>query len=391
LRQLLSEPANGLTPGSDAVRAVADLCVNCKMCALECPAHVDIPKLMLEAKAANVAQHGLDRQHWFFARLAKVAAWGSSMPLFFNMLLQTRPTRWLLGKMFGLSPRRRLPRFARRTFLDLAERRGWTEPPPAATSADAKPRVALFIDLYANHFDPSLGEAAVRVLEHQGFDVHVPAAQKSSGIEALSLGDVETARDYAAQNLEVFAELAREGVPIICLEPSAALMLRHEYLELIDSVDARLVAEQAIEFTTFLGRLETLRDDFSQRVEVSVAHHVPCHLKALQGPVAGPKLLAAIPGIKVHTVDVSCSGMAGTFGMQTRNYQTSRIAGEMLLAEVGRSEFQAGAAECSSCRMQIEDGAGKRTLHPAQYLALAYGLMPELATRLKRPLRPLVL
>jgi hypothetical protein len=41
--------------------------------------------------------------------------------------------------------------------------------------------------------------------------------------------------------------------------------------------------------------------------------------------------------------------------------------------------------------MQMEDGAGKRTLHPVQYLALAYGLMPELARRLIKPIRGLVL
>ena len=50
-----------------------------------------------------------------------------------------------------------------------------------------------------------------------------------------------------------------------------------------------------------------------------------------------------------------------------------------------------GSTECSSCRMQMEDGAGKRTLHPVQYLALAYGLMPELAARLKEPVRERVL
>jgi hypothetical protein len=50
-----------------------------------------------------------------------------------------------------------------------------------------------------------------------------------------------------------------------------------------------------------------------------------------------------------------------------------------------------GSTECSTCRMQMEDGAGKRTLHPVQYLALAYGLMPELADRLKQPIRGLVL
>jgi hypothetical protein len=41
--------------------------------------------------------------------------------------------------------------------------------------------------------------------------------------------------------------------------------------------------------------------------------------------------------------------------------------------------------------LQMEDGTGKRTLHPAQYLALAYGLMPELHERLRRPIHDLVL
>ena len=41
--------------------------------------------------------------------------------------------------------------------------------------------------------------------------------------------------------------------------------------------------------------------------------------------------------------------------------------------------------------VQMEDGAGTRTLHPAQYLALAYGLMPELAEKLSQPIRERVL
>jgi len=39
----------------------------------------------------------------------------------------------------------------------------------------------------------------------------------------------------------------------------------------------------------------------------------------------------------------------------------------------------------------MEDGAGKRTLHPAQYLALSYGFLPELAQRLREPIRERVL
>ncbi len=388
LRQLLQADSNGLTIASEAVRAVADLCVNCKMCAVECPAHVGIPKLMLEAKAANVAQHGLDRSRWFFARLHRVARWGSSMPLLWNLMLQSRVTRWLFSKLFGLASRRRLPRLARRTFLWQAERRGWTKIPE-----NGKPRAALFVDLYANHFDPSVAVAAVRVLQHHGFEVYVPGGQGSSGIEALAQGDIETTRELAARNLRELAEVARQGTPIICVEASAALMLRQDYKELLDDVDARLVAEQTLEFTEFLDRLDAagaLRTDF-QRLEGRIGYHIPCHMKALQTSIAGPRLLAKIPGLRVETLDVSCSGMAGTFGLEQENEATSRAAGAPLLEELRRSEISNGAAECSSCRMQMEDGAGKRALHPAQYLALAYGLMPELAERLKKPLRQLVL
>ena len=42
-------------------------------------------------------------------------------------------------------------------------------------------------------------------------------------------------------------------------------------------------------------------------------------------------------------------------------------------------------SECSACRLQMEDGTGKRTLHPVQYLALALGLVPGLLERLQEP------
>jgi Fe-S oxidoreductase len=230
-------------------------------------------------------------------------------------------------------------------------------------------------------------------LHHQGYDVFVPADQASSGMEALAQGDVDTARELAGRNLRALAEVARQGVPIVCLEPSAALMLRHDYLTFLDDVDARLVAEQTVEFTAFLHRLDqagTLRSDF-QPVSGTVGYHIPCHLKALQGPMAGPGLLGRIPALQVRTVDVSCSGMAGAFGLEQKNHAVSLAAGKPMLDELRRTDVAYGAAECSSCRLQIEDGAGKRSLHPAQYLALAYGLMPELAERLNRPMRPLVL
>ena len=59
LRGVLSGDLDRSVLGSEEFKAVADLCVNCQQCRLECPAGVDIPRLMLEAKAAYVENNGL--------------------------------------------------------------------------------------------------------------------------------------------------------------------------------------------------------------------------------------------------------------------------------------------------------------------------------------------
>ncbi len=378
LRSLLQADADPKSLSSDDARAVADLCVNCKMCARECPARVNVPKMMLQLKAANVAEHGLDRTDWAMARTESFAGFGSAFAPFANAVLDNPAARWLLEKLFGLSRHRRLPAFAGRSFLRRAQHRGWTRRPRSA-----RPCVAYFVDIFANYNDPLIAEALVAVLHHNGIEVYVPPRQGGCGMAPLAYGDVESARETVQENLLVLSDLAREGYPILCSEPTAALMLRHDALDLLDDPDVRLVATQTVEATAFLWDLYqqgNLRTDF-QPLPWSVGHHVPCHLKALGRPPAGPALLSLIPRLRVRAIDVSCSGMAGTFGLKAANYETSLAAGRPMLEELRRPEVQFGSTECSTCRIQMEDAAALRTLHPVQYLALAYGYLPELRRR----------
>ncbi len=387
MRHLLLEANLPLLP-SDEVREIADLCVNCKMCATECPAHVNVPKLMLEIKAANVARHGLDRSSWVLARTESFAWLGSALAPAANAVLANRGMRWLLEKLFGISRRRRLPAFASKSFLRQAKKRGWTRRPRGKG-----PRVAYFVDIFANYNDPTIAEAVVAVLHHNGIEVYVPPGQLGCGMAPLAYGDVEAAREALQHNLRLLAEPARAGYPILCSEPTAALLFRQDALDLLDDPDARLVAEHVVEATSYLWDLHRagqLRTDL-QPLDFSVGHHVPCHVKALGRPPAGPLLLALIPGLRVRTIDVSCSGMAGTFGLKAENYALSLEAGRPMLEELAAPDVQFGSTECSTCRLQMEDGTGRRTLHPLQYLALAYGLRPDLAQRFQAPIRDLVL
>jgi Fe-S oxidoreductase len=393
LLKMILEGADSIGLSAVEVRAVADLCVNCKMCRDECRARVDVPTLMLETKAAHHAEHGLERTDWFFARVESLASLAGNFAFTTNTLLGSRWSRWVAEKLLGVSRTRALPRFTHRTFLRRARRAGLTR---RGTRNESAPRSALraayFVDTFANYNDPLIGEATVAVLRFHGFDVHVPRKQRGSGMAALAYGDVESAREAAAYNVRTLAELVRDGYTVVCSEPTAALALTHDYLHLLDDPDATLVAANTVELTTLLGGLHAageLRTAFRE-LPVGIGHHVPCHLKALGRPPAAPGLLRLIPGARVHTIDVSCSGMAGTWGLKAENHAASLAAGKPMLDELRRPRVLYGSTECGSCRLQMQDGSGKRALHPVQYLALAYGLMPELEEKLTRPLRKLL-
>jgi len=97
-----------------------------------------------------------------------------------------------------------------------------------------------------------------------------------------------------------------------------------------------------------------------------------------------------IPGLQVHTIEEGCSGMAGAYGVTSENFQTSIQIGWGLISKMRDPDLDSGTTECSSCKIQMEQGTTTPTLHPIKLLALAYGLMPEIQSKLTTPSKPLV-
>jgi hypothetical protein len=74
--------------------------------------------------------------------------------------------------------------------------------------------------------------------------------------------------------------------------------------------------------------------------------------------------------------------MAGLYGLKRENYRNSLRIGWGLITALRDPVIQAGATECSACKIQMEQGVTKPTIHPIKMLALSYGLMPELESLL---------
>ena len=380
-----------LPPGTvleDACKEIVDLCVHCHMCRLECPANVDIPKLMVEAKATYVATNGERLHDWLFARIDMLCRFGSRFSRLANWAVRNRAARWLMEKSLGIAQGRKLPRFSRRPFLQQAAERRLNRLERGLTD-----KVLYFIDTYANYCDTQLAQSLVAVLEHNGIKVYVPDSQKQAAMPLISQGVLEPARHTAEQNVALLAEAVRQGYTIVCTEPSAALALTHEYPMLLPGDhDALLVSENTLEACHYLWRCHQrgkLRLDFSP-LGVSLGYHTPCHTKALEVGTPAEKLLRLVPGIQVEKLEKGCSGMAGMYGMQRRNYRNSLRAGLPLLTAVRTGGFQLGTTECSTCKIQMEQGTSKPTIHPIKLVALAYGLMPEMRGLLDSPNEELV-
>jgi Fe-S oxidoreductase len=126
------------------------------------------------------------------------------------------------------------------------------------------------------------------------------------------------------------------------------------------------------------GKLEL---DFSP-LSITIGYHVPCHLRALGKGQCGESLLRLIPGTTVRTIDKGCSGMAGTWGLKASNFRRSLRVGWPLIQEMRKGGFDIGSTECSTCKMQMEQGTWRPTIHPIKILAYAYGLMPEIESML---------
>lgn len=382
VRRSLSSISESDLLTAESMLPVLESCFNCRQCQTDCPSGVDIPHLVIEARAQRVASVGLSKTGRLLSRIHVYANLSSRFAFFMNRLLKNQLFRKFLGRTIRLAPERRLPRFAGTPFLQSSRVRSEEN---TGAPGYHRPTVVYFVDYFANHHDPDLAEALCRILEHNGFRVFIPTNQTVSGMSMISVGDIAAAAEVAEQNVRELAEPAREGYPILCTEPSAALCLSEEYPLLLKNEDVHVVSKQTTDAGSFLldlHRQGRLRTDFT-KLSLSLIYHTPCHVRSRNAGQPMVQLLSLIPGITVRAVEKGCSGMAGTWGLAVENFQESLKIGQDLIQEMQTARVHAGTTDCSSCRMQMEQGATIPTIHPLKLLAFAYGLMPRIGERLK--------
>jgi Fe-S oxidoreductase len=179
-------------------------------------------------------------------------------------------------------------------------------------------------------------------------------------------------RMFAQHNIRVLAPYARQGLPILGIEPSCILTLQEDYLDLVPEEDAALVAQQAMTIDEFLYQLHQKGELALEFTNASrqVLFHGHCHQKALVGTAPTLAMLRLPSGYQVQEIASGCCGMAGAFGYEREHYEVSMQIGSQRLFPA----VQAAAAAVTivangiSCRQQIQHGTGRQVRHLVEVL-----------------------
>jgi anaerobic glycerol-3-phosphate dehydrogenase C subunit len=352
-------------------RKFLDLCINCKACLVQCPSGVDISKLITVARAEYARHRGLRRAELVLSHNRYLSVLGGIFSPVSNFFMQLPAFKWLLEKSAGIDKRRGVPRFRRSSFLK-AGRKYLAACEPIENPVD---KVAYFVDAYANYNDHELGFAVLEVLRANGIEVLLPE-QRPAPLPAVVYGDVRRARKDLSFNVKYLAKAVLEGYKIVCSEPSAALCLKAELRHFVSGPDIKLISENTYELMNYLSDLlsKNKLKPSKKPISAEYAYHLPCHLCAVGNGTASIKLLQELCGVCVVDLKAGCCGLAGTFGMQKKNYELSSQIAAGLKEALEKSQTKNVLTECAACKMQIEHISDKIVRHPIKVIADSYSV-----------------
>ncbi|NBW95950.1 MAG: FAD-binding oxidoreductase [Planctomycetia bacterium] len=372
LRQALADPAAADPWLRPELAEVMDLCLSCKACKSECPSNVDMARLKAEWQQHVHDAGGVSLRTRLVAGSAAALRRAAIAPWLYNAAVTFPGISRLVKTVLGFHPRRSLPPLPSITL------RGWLAHRPPRPAPAPVGRVHLFADEFTDTLDAGIGIRAVELLERLGYDVVVPR-HVDSGRAHLSKGLVREARDLAARNVELLADVVTADAPLVGIEPSAILSFRDEYPDLVPErlvAAAKSLAGRTFLIDEFLAReadAGRIRADSFTAAHRKIRLHGHCHQKALSSLAATVTALSLPRNFSVDVIPSGCCGMAGSFGYEHEHFELSmQIGGLVLFPAVRETPAETLiAAPGTSCRHQIRDGTGREALHPVEILHAA--------------------
>ncbi len=363
------------------VKDIFESCFLCTNCVDICPKSLPTDMIIEQVRADIAQKFGIA---WFKRAFFYLLRHRTTMDILFKLGYVFQTCGFKIKKEIeSMEPRFSLPIIKKDRLLPSMGKTSFLNANPENISNGGKRKVAIFIGCLGNYNYTEIGSGLLSILKHLEIDAFIPKKQLCCGAPAYFTGDFDTVNHNAKKNIEYFESFIDDVEAIIVPEATCSAMLSVDYEHFFHDQPEWLqravklknkifMATEWLEKHTDLNALLASKN----RSDLKVTYHDPCHARKMQGIYEEPRKLI---GQNYDIIEMSDSNQCCGFGgvtMQTEKFHFAQAAGKPKAAMIKNSGADIVSAECSACRMQINNSmheAGVETVfkNPIELIAEA--------------------
>ena len=326
-------------------------CLACKSCVGQCPIKVDVPEFRSKFLELYYSRYLRPLKDYFVGSLEQMLPLAAKAPRCYNWVMKQRWVQTSLSRYTGLSDSPLLSTVDfDQALQSLGVRYADLENVDHLSHEEREQAVIIVQDAFTRFFETEFVLDTIKLLQGLGFTPLVAPFYPNG--KPLHVHGFRKAFSKTAKNTaDRLKALSSTGLPLVGLEPSMTLAYRSEYQKFNgEALPVMLIQEW----------LATQKDKLvKQQVEVGSRYGLLAHCTEKTNAAASIKDWQSVFDYLGHTldiIDVGCCGMAGTYGHETRNLDTSKHIYSLSWAEaIQHPDYQSKlVASGFSCRSQVK-------------------------------------
>lgn len=341
-------------------------CLACKSCVGQCPIKVNVPEFRSKFLEVYYGRYLRPLKDYFIGGLEFMVPTLAKVPWLYNAMIKPAPMQALLKSAAGMVDSPLLTGVS----LDVACRELNIQYASAKTLAalDAPSKAVIVVqDAFTSYFETDTVINLLKLLQQLGF-TPLLAPYKPNGKPLHVHGFLKAFKKAADNNVEMLNALAASNIAMIGIDPSMTLAYRSEYQKTLgaDAVPEVLLPQEWL--ASKLKYLQTKADLFEPTEHKLLAH---CTESTNAAPSIGNwrQVFEAL-GQSLENINTGCCGMAGTYGHEAANVDTSKKIYQLSWSEVINDSSNDGKLMATgySCRSQVKRIDNKALPHPLSKL-----------------------
>ncbi|CAA6800834.1 MAG: Putative oxidoreductase ferredoxin-type protein, clusters with CPO [uncultured Campylobacterales bacterium] len=346
-------------------KKIFESCFLCTNCVEVCPNDLPVDRMIENVRNDLREKFGLawyKKLFFFLLRHRKIMDFMSKLGYVFQ-------TCGFKIKEAGMKPRFSFPLIKKNRLLPSAMKKSFLNSHPEIIENGGKQKVGIFIGCMANYSYTSIGESLLDIFKELQIDAHLMKAQLCCSAPAYFTGDFKTTEYLAKYNIEYLEKQTKDLDAVIIPEATCSAMIKVDYPHFFEQnpewkARAENINKKIFMATEWLHANTEIKSILEQKGKSSdiVTYHDPCHARKMQGIYQEPRdLISQNYVMKNMSNSNACCGFGGVT-TQVENHEYAKVVGKIKADMIEETNADVVSAECSACRMQINDSMDRAEL-----------------------------